>query len=635
MIAQRLCERVVESGLLARVELSVFGEEPEPAYDRVHLSQVLRDGNAERLALRPLDWFAQQGVTRKTGRVVAIDREQRAILLDNGKRFTYENLVLATGSGAIRPALPGATDPRVFVYRTLNDALKLRSLVLALPESQRSVSVVGAGLLGLEVAEVLCDLGCQVQLAEAADHLLPRQLDAQSSQLFQQSIEGRGFTFRLGTKLKTISSQGNDQPLRLSWSDDSNSEAMLVVFAVGVRPRDELARAAGLTCDLFGGVMVNEALQTSDPHIFALGECARFQGQSFGLVAPGYAMVDVLVDRLLGQPRAFSGWQPNLRLKLRDTHVAAFGESNAAGTHITTLVRQREGELTRLVLQGYRITGITALGVPTDLSALQQAFARGDRLSPRALRRFERGLPLFQAEPIDLQSWPMESTVCSCIGVTRGTLEDARQAGADSLERLMRRTSAGTVCGTCRPLLASLVGDVAPKENRMLPLSVAAMATTGILLLVLLPALPWPENASHATWLERLGANSSSFAWKQWSGFTLLAVLSLAGAYGLRHKIASQQRRRAFRTLHLALGLLSLVGFAAHTGFRLGYGIDRWLGVSMLLVIAAGTLAALALGAPPSTINAGRRRRTTRWHLWLSWPLPALVLIHVFKAYWF
>ena len=456
MMSYELCRRLVLCGAAPReLRIVVFGEEPRPAYDRVHLTDLLAGKAESELLLAPVDWYSRNGIELHLGDPVAsIDRGECLVRSRAGLVIPYDRLVLATGSRPFVPPIEGADLPGVFVYRTVDD---LRA-ILAYASAATRAAVIGGGLLGLEAAGAVRALGLEVHVLEAGDGLLPKQLDATGSRLLREHVEALGVRVRTGARTARIDGdregRAPERVIRLQHGGRLSAE--LVVLAAGIRPRSELAQAAGLTLAPSGGIVVDDHLTTSDARIFAVGECAAHRGTTYGLAPPGYRMIEVLVDNLVGGWAAFEGADASARLKLLGVSVAALGrpdERDTPGGVVHTYLAG--GVYRKLVLRDNRIAGALAVGEWDDLPRIEDALHEPRSFSFWDMRRFRgTGTLWLKSESPPVHEWPEDALVCGCLGVRRGALTEAELAGCANVDALMARTGAGTMCGSCRPLLA-------------------------------------------------------------------------------------------------------------------------------------------------------------------------------------
>jgi len=430
MVGHELVRRLVEDHAPAW-RITIYGEEPRAAYDRVHLSEHL--GGIGAAPLAPAGWYDEHGVTLVTGTpVVAIDRARKRVVTARGEA-AYDKLVLATGSRAFVPPIAGAEGPGRFVYRTIDD---LDAIARAARPGACGV-VIGGGLLGLEAAGALVRLGVRAHVVEVAPRLMPQQLDDGGALLLKRTIEAMGIEVHVDTKTSAIEGDG---PLLLRGPE---LQAELVVFSAGIRPRDELARASGLAIGARGGVAVDDAMQTSDPNILAIGECASWRDRIYGLVGPGYAMARVAAATLAGRADVFEGADTSTKLKLLGVDVASFGDPHAIGTPILRHDGVR-GSYKKLVVSadGSKLVGGVLVGDTGDYARLQPIAA------------FGLALP---KDPFAIELAPDGAPICTCNNVTRAQICDVIACGVTELAPLKQKTRAGTGCGGCVPQVATIL----------------------------------------------------------------------------------------------------------------------------------------------------------------------------------
>ena len=325
MVGHRFVQAAIERGLTETHDIVILGEEPRPAYDRVALTSFFERG-AEALSFLPGGRYDDPRVSlRLNAEVVAISPRQRVITLANGDDLHYDDLVLATGAFPFVPPVPGADLKNVFVYRTIEDLEAIR----AASKKAKVGAVIGGGLLGLEAANALHQLGLETHVVELAPRLMAVQIDDAAGSTLNRHIETLGLTVHTGAMTEAV--LGKDKVSGLALKDRNPLDVDVVVFSAGIRPRDALGRAADLDIAERGGILVDEQCRTSDEHIWAIGECAAPGGRMYGLVAPGYTMAEVVVDTLLGgEAGAFTGADMSTKLKLLGVDVASFGDAFAA-----------------------------------------------------------------------------------------------------------------------------------------------------------------------------------------------------------------------------------------------------------------------------------------------------------------
>jgi nitrite reductase (NADH) large subunit len=453
MVGHRLVQALLDRDTAGAWTVTVLGEEPRPAYDRVALSSYVDGTSAEELTLPEL------GVGMHLGDpATSIDRDARVVHTASGRALRYDALVLATGSVPFVPPVPGRDLPGCFVYRTLDDldaiTAAASAAVVRPGPGRRSAVVVGGGLLGLEAARALRLLGLSPQVVEIAPRLMPVQVDEGGGALLRRLVESEDLAVRCGVSVNAIAADRGR--LTATLSDGVELDADLVVFSAGIRPADALARAAGLTVGERGGVLVDARCATSDGNIWAIGEVAALEGRCYGLVAPGYAMAEVVADRLLGGAATMTPAELDMstQLKMLGVDVASFGDAQAATPGALEVVVNDPvaGTYSKLV-------------VSDDARTLLGGVLVGDVARYAALRPLV-GSPL-PADPVALiapggvelgaDALPDAAQVCSCNAVTKGVIRQAIGEGADTVPTIKACTRAGTSCGSCVPLLKKLL----------------------------------------------------------------------------------------------------------------------------------------------------------------------------------
>ncbi|HEY5947966.1 MAG TPA: nitrite reductase large subunit NirB [Kofleriaceae bacterium] len=456
MVSHRFCERLVEYGLAASHRVIVCGEEPRSAYDRVHLTEYFGHRSADQLQLGTADWYGQQDIELRVGtRIARIDRERSEVVTDADERIAYDTLVLATGSAPFVPAIPGVEKRGAFVYRTIDD---LDEILRWTAGAQRA-AVIGGGLLGLEAARAVLETGIDTHVIEAAPRLMPRQLDAAGAALLARRIRQLGVTLHLGAQITGI---GGDELVRSVQLGDQRLGVDMVIISAGIRPRDELARNAGIATGERGGIFVDHHLCTSDPHVFAIGEVALHAGRSYGLVGPGYEMADVLAKRLAGEDAAFRGADQSAKLKMLGTDVASFGDpfGDPAATKAIAFEDQLRGVYQKLVVtrDGMQLLGGILVGDTSDYARLLHL--------TRAKQPLNGELPLFGKANVD-SDLPDDAQVCSCNNVLACTIRNqVRTQGAATVAEIKACTKAGSGCGGCLPLVADLLQTELARSGR-------------------------------------------------------------------------------------------------------------------------------------------------------------------------
>ncbi|KQC39021.1 nitrite reductase large subunit NirB [Frankia sp. ACN1ag] len=465
MVGHRLCEAVRERDAGQVWDVTVLAEEPRPAYDRVGLSAYFTGSTADDLSLVAAGFLDHPRLRVRLGEpVVAVDRAVRTVRTAPGHTYRYDALVLATGSVPFVPPVPGCEAAGCHVYRTIEDL----DAISASARSSRTGTgvVIGGGLLGLEAANALRSLGLTTHVVEFAPRLMPAQVDDAGGQTLRAHITGLGIGVHTDTATERIEADAAGRVARLVFGRHPEGlaglDADVVVFSAGIRPRDELARGCGLAVGERGGVVVDEGCRTSDEHVYAIGECAAAGGRVYGLVAPGYAMAEVVADRLLGGAATFTGADLSTKLKLLGVDVASFGDAfgTTPGALPITFADPVTGVYKKLVLSD-------------DATSVLGGILVGDAGEYGTLRALVGAVGAVPDDPARLilpagdgagagagVTLPAEAQICSCNNVTQGQICAAiSDNGLTDVAGIKGCTNAGTSCGSCVPMLRTILGQ--------------------------------------------------------------------------------------------------------------------------------------------------------------------------------
>ncbi len=434
------------------VDITVIGGEPRPAYDRVHLSEVFDGKDPEDLALTTRDYYKEIGVTAHFGDFVAkIDREAKKVITEGGQEFAYDKLVMATGSYPFVPPIPGGDQEHCLAYRTIDDLAEIKA---SAKEGKKGV-VVGGGLLGLECANALKNLGVEAHVVEFAPGLMGVQLDEGGSKMLRRKIEALGVFVHTG-KATQIIKEGDDSRLRMEFADDTQLETDMIVFSAGIRPYDQLAREADIAVGERGGIIIDAHCRTSDSNIYAIGECASLGSFIYGLVAPGYRMAEAAVSQLTEDKVTFSGADMSTKLKLLGVEVGSIGDAHGRteGAQRYTYCDENSETYKSIIVSadGKKLLGAVLVGDTSAYDTLLQYMLNEIDLpdSPEAFI-----LPAVDGEQaigLGADSLPDTATVCSCFAVTKGDICNAVQEGATNMGAIKETTCASTGCGGCAAL---------------------------------------------------------------------------------------------------------------------------------------------------------------------------------------
>ncbi|GAA1461361.1 nitrite reductase large subunit NirB [Williamsia maris] len=457
MVGHRFVQNLRTRDATDQWRVVVLCEEPDAAYDRVGLSSYVSGWDRSALALAGNDYLGDDLVTVRLGESAAsIDRAGHTVTTATGGEIVYDALVLATGSYPFVPPIPGKDTEGCFVYRTLDDLDAIRTAAQAAGPGATGV-VVGGGLLGLEAANALKLMGLVPHVVEFAPRLMPLQVDSGGGALLESLVTELGLTVHTGvstTSVQTAPSGG----LTVTLSDDSTIDAGLLVFSAGVRPRDELARAAGVGVGERGGVLTDSVCRTDDPDIFAIGEVAAVEGRCYGLVAPGYSTAEVVVDQLLGGSTTFAGADMSTKLKLLGVDVASFGDAMGvtegaleivysdpvAGTYAKVVV----SDDARTLLGGILVGDADAYAMLKPMVGSEIPGDPGDLIAPSS-----------SGTAIGLSALPDAAEICSCNAVSKGAICSAIADGACDVGAVKSVTCAGTTCGGCLPSIKKLLAE--------------------------------------------------------------------------------------------------------------------------------------------------------------------------------
>ena len=453
MVGQRFLEELVQRG--HPYEITVFCEESRPAYDRVQLSSYFSGATAEDLALTTVPFFDANGIRLMLGeQAVRIDRDRKLVLGSQGSSVDYDELVLATGSFPFVPPIPGNDRECCHVYRTIDDLDAIRA--------SASVSkvgvVVGGGLLGLEAAKALKDLGLETHVVEFAPQLMAVQLDERGGALLRSKIESLGVRVHTGKATQRIE-DGESCRHKMVFAD-GELETDLVLFSAGIRPQDKLARDCDLAVGERGGVIINDQCRTSDSAIYAIGEVALWQGRIYGLVAPGYDMARLLAAQLCGDSMAaFTGADMSTKLKLLGVEVGSIGDAHGRTPESKScyIEDSTTGLYKKLVISadGQKLLGAVLVGDTSDYGSLLQYCLNGIDLpgSPMSLI-----LPAGDGKPaLGVDALPDSAQICSCNNVSKGSLCSAISNGCTTIGALKKETRASATCGGCATLVKQVL----------------------------------------------------------------------------------------------------------------------------------------------------------------------------------
>ncbi|MDF7679791.1 nitrite reductase large subunit NirB [Enterobacteriaceae bacterium ESL0689] len=466
MVGHRFIEEILDKAPADQFDITVFCEEPRVAYDRVHLSSYFSHHTAEELSLVREGFYQKHGINILTGeRAITVNRQEKMIYSSSGRTVFYDKLIIATGSSPWVPPIKGANTQDCFVYRTIED---LNAIEACARRSKRG-AVVGGGLLGLEAAGALKNLGIETHVIEFAPMLMAEQLDSLGGAQLKRKIESLGVQVHTSKNTQEIIQQGSEARKTMQFADGSELQVDFIVFSTGIRPRDQLARQCDLAIAPRGGIVIDDHCQTSDPDIYAIGECASWNNRVYGLVAPGYKMAQVAADHLLGNDNHFTGADLSAKLKLLGVDVGGIGDAHGRtpGSRSYVYLDERQEVYKRLIVSedNKTLLGAVLVGDTSDYGNLLQLVLNGIELpeNPDTLilpAHAGSGKPA-----IGVDKLPDSAQICSCFDVSKGTLIAAINQGCHTVAALKAETKAGTGCGGCIPLVTQILNNELAKQG--------------------------------------------------------------------------------------------------------------------------------------------------------------------------
>lgn len=460
MATGKLLEELDRRHAFANMDVSVFGEEPHGAYNRIMLDRILKGGNVGDILLKPEGWHQDRGImVYKNAQVTLVSPAAKRLWTEDGTEHLFDKLVFATGSKPRLPQMEGLKDsqgklvPGVCAYRDVSDCQKMKDYAL----KGGNAVVIGGGLLGLEAAKGLSDLGMRVNLTHIFETLMNRQLDRMGGQMLGRAMERLGIGIRTGVLTKGIVFGPKNKVIGVRLADGEILDADLVVLAIGIQPRATLAQESDIPVN--AGILVNDQLWTGIEGVFALGECAEHRGITHGTIQPIYEQCSVLADVLTGNQAdaAYLESKTYTKLKVAGVEVASMGINEPAelDDEVVQVVEEKRGIYRKLIIRDGRLAGAVLVG---DTGC-----------APALARRFERQ-DLMPANRLDALATPFRAAesggmICHCNRVTEEVVLNQIRVGCRTLQEITAKTGAGSGCGSCRGQLASLLLKNSPVKS--------------------------------------------------------------------------------------------------------------------------------------------------------------------------
>lgn len=636
-VGMRFVEELINRGIDKPVV--VYGGESDWPYDRVRLSSYLAgDVLRDELNIEPRNAASVDVEYRYNCPITWIDKKNRIVIDAEGGEQKYSSLVMAVGSEPFIPFFGNNNYRGIFTFRTLYEA----DALLARKTRTSHTVIIGGGLLGLETARAMQQYNTRITIIEHNRWLMMNQLDEPGASYLQSFIEATGIKVILGDNV--VSVVGNQRVESVTLRSGIELSCDTLIVAAGVRPKKQLALDTGLICKK--GICIDDHLQTSQKGIYAIGECAEHENAVYGLVKPGLDQATVLAERLAGGQSRYKGSLDATRLKVINQSVFSSGRTGVdevAGTTVKEIVyvSKAEGIYRKIRIFGNRIIGVIAVGDWHEAPLIQAYIQEKRKVWFWHVLRFKTTGNLWgDADAVDVSTWPATAVVCNCTGVTHGRLNSAINSGCETVACLATATRASTVCGSCKPLLAEMLGEEVRQEPvrawRSL-LAVSALTLTLAALFFFVWRIPYADSVQVSVRWDELWRDSLL---KQISGFSMLAMMLMGLIISLRKRMQKFKLGdyNLWRISHVVLGIGALLGLIVHTGFRFGDELNFILMMNFIVLTIVGANASTVIATEHQQVPAQAKKQRRRWnnlHLLLFWPLPVLLGFHVVKTYYF
>lgn len=620
------------------LSLCLFGNEAVQPYNRVQLSALLAgEVKYEDIVTLLPSAKNHRGFSHVTSAITKINIENKYVTDARGTHYAYDKLVIATGSRPHIPNIPGVDQTGVFTFRNIKDTEFLYARIAR----ARHVVVVGGGLLGLEAARGLQKANTRITLIQQGTRLMNRQLDDDAARLLQKKVEALGIRVITNSGVRMIHGEGRVTGVTTRDGDEIVCDTVLL--CAGIKANIELARDAWIKVGR--GIIVDDQLATSAPDVFAIGECCEHRGLTYGLVNPGFEQAAIAAEIIANGQARYQGSLEVSRLKVLGEDVCSMGD-------VADLIeRPRQIELKyhrgkkslyrKLVIHKGRLTGAVGFGKWDEVRRIQEAYQHGRRIWFWQQFRFLLTGNVWSGNgEKNIKNWPNSTVICQCNNISHGELIQAMEGGASTPLQLQRETGAGSVCGSCKPLLEQLTGHFGPQEKDIAWLPVLIASTVAVFVaasIALLPELNVSDSVKTSTFLETLWNNKT---WKQITGFTLLGLSATAVVLAMRKRIRKFRfgQFSYWRAAHVVLGTACAVVLIAHTGLHVGDNLNRILMFNFLSVLLLGSVAGLIVSNSHffSGTRAMELRKFSNWiHILVAWPLPVLLGMHILTVYYF
>ena len=436
-----------------KYDITVIGKEPYGNYDRIRLASLLKEDELDNFWFNSKEWYDKNNVKALLGqKAIKIDRKNSSVLTDKGNLVTYDKLVIATGSDPIVPPIEGADKVGIMTLRNLNDVNDIKKRL----ENKSRVIVVGGGVLGLELAYALREIGKEVIVSHLVDNLMEQQLNKDASKYLEELFKKSGIAFVKNTYITKLTSIENEE-IKADFKDGQSIVTEAVIINCGIKPKKELAEESGI--EIKKGIVVNNKLQTNDENIFAIGECIEYEGQSFGVIAPIFEQARTLVKILNGEDAVYKNSPiPPVKLKSDIAAITMGKIEEDSNDTVVSYINPITSIYKKLIINDNKLVGAHLVGEDLNSDALGVYYTAGLPLPNRIEQLIFPGVHKKGASSLAVY-WPDDITICDCNGISCGKVRDAIRTHNDDLDRIVKETRAGTSCGTCKNRIQSIIDN--------------------------------------------------------------------------------------------------------------------------------------------------------------------------------
>lgn len=626
--AQLLLAKSVDSKVV------IFGEERESPYNRVQLSLFLAGKVSESELDNPVLYKQHENLKEIRGRkIIAIDRVNQSVTDNFGEVTYYSKLILALGSTPVTPEIENIDIEGVHQFRTLADT----KCLIARREDSKNFFIVGSGPLGLETATAMKQPSNQVHLL-VRSKLLTKEMGDRAQQILTDHVEASGINVVYHNPIKRVIGDSKVEQVELSNGELIDCDCL--IFCVGVKPRIGIAEQAKI--ETRKGIVVDEFMRTSDENIYAIGECCEFNDVTYGIVSPGFSQAKTCVEHIDGCLQKYQNESAHVEVKFVDYPTGYYGDLMAEEDGCFRYANRLKGIYRKLIIKKGRLVGAIVMGPWEEEEALKYGVKKRQKVTLKALREFEKTGIIFGKEPEQkkVKSLPHDYIICLCEGVTRGELSQAIQSGCRTVETLGQRTCAGTVCGSCKPMLMDLLDEPAPNlvMRHQKPVLIASIISIlFIFITVFFQPLSIADTVQLSWHFEKLWFDNF---WKQVSGYSLLGLCLIATALAVRKrwKRMNVGHVDSWRYAHSIVGILALLVLMIHTGMRLGENLNFTLMATFIGATLTGSLVGVFMARNHHWSDFKLRKHRLWWsrvHHTLLWMLLPLLGFHILSVYYF